>query len=189
MKLGKEAESMLMETASRLMEKSRPGWSIPHLNAAVHYMKELIKTEGGNEKILLPAIILHDIGYAGMLESEYTFEEIKGVKSDHMEAGAKMAGAILADVGNISEKEASEICRLIGIHDNLEEIKGRNAQLVFEADSLAQVDRDMVKPNFDRKNYLRFIEDFKKKRVPMFRTKTGKDLLENLMPKAEKYLD
>jgi CRISPR/Cas system-associated endonuclease Cas3-HD len=152
-------------------------------------MKELIKREGGDERILLPAIYLHDIGYAGIIESEYTFEAGEDAKPDHMVKGALMARAVLEKTGGFSEDETYEICRLISIHDNLDEIKGRNAQLVFEADCLAQVDRDMVKPNFDKENYMKFIVNFRKRRVPLFRTKTGIYLLGKVMPKAEKYFD
>ena len=67
MELDQKIESQIKEKAFEYMKQSRPGWNVPHLHAAIFYMKELLAHEGGDPRILLPAIYLHDIGYAGML--------------------------------------------------------------------------------------------------------------------------
>ncbi len=189
MELDQNTENKIKETAFSYVEKARPDWNVPHLHAAVFYMKKLIKAEGGNHKILLPTIYLHDIGYAGMLSGRYTFEDNQKVKKDHMKVGAEMCRKILNELDTFSESEINEICRLVSIHDNLEAINNHEAQLVFEADSLAQIDVSKVKPNFDKENFIVFLDDFTKRRVPVFKTKTGKSILNTLLPKAKSYFD
>jgi len=187
MELDQKIESQIKEKAFEYMKQSRPGWNVPHLHAAIFYMKELLAHEGGDPRILLPAIYLHDIGYAGMLNEDYSYDENKKVKKDHMIIGARVAKQLLIDIGEFSEDEIGKISELISIHDNLSEIKGQDAQLVFEADSLAQIDIDNVTPTFDKNSYSKFIDHFKNERVPIFKTKTGLKYLRQLFPKAEKY--
>jgi len=187
MELTQEVENKIKGIALGYMEKSRPDWNVPHFYTAAFYMKVLIKNEGGSPKVLLPAIYLHDIGYAGLLSKGYTYNDNQKVKKDHMIIGADISKQILNEVGSFTDDEISQIIRLISIHDNLAEIKGHEAQLVFEADSLAQIDFDKVKPNFDKESYFKWLDYFKEKRVPLFKTKTGRDFLKSLLLKAEYY--
>ncbi|KYK26037.1 hypothetical protein AYK26_01155 [Euryarchaeota archaeon SM23-78] len=71
-----------------------------------------------------------------------------------------------------------------------DKIKTGDEQLVFEADSLAQIDVERVKPTFTKEDYLKFLEEyFEKDRVPLFKTKTSKKYLKELLPKAKAYFD
>lgn len=187
MNLDQLTEKKLKEYALFYMKQARPDFNVPHFYAAVFYMKKLIKVEKGDKKILLPAIYLHDIGYAGMLSGKYTFEDNKKVKGEHMVVGAIMSQEILKKLNVFSKDEIRRICYLVKIHDNLLKIKGHEAQLVFEADSLAQIDRDRVKPNFDKESYKQWLDDFLEKRVPLFKTKTGNKFLNKLLPKTKSY--
>ena len=189
MDLDSKVEGKLKEKAIFYTEQSRPDWNIPHLNAAIYYMKELIKNEDGDPKILLPAIYLHDIGYAGFLKKGYTFEDNLKAKEEHMIRGAKLSKALLKDLNYFSPEEIDKISKLIEMHDNLNKIRNSEAQLVFEADSLGQVDIKRVRPNFDRENYLKWLADFKKRRVPLFKTRTGLEILKKLLPVAENFFD
>lgn len=187
MELNKDLENKIKVKAIYYMSKSRPGWNIPHLHTAVYYIKKLIAKEGGNKKILLPAIYLHDIGYFGELTRKYSYEDNEKVKKSHMITGAIMSRKILKELNAFSDFEIKEISRLVSIHDNMNKIKDKNSQLIFEADSLAQIDIKRVKPNFNKENYLKFIKKFKEKRVPKFKTKTGKKYLKKFLPKIESY--
>lgn len=105
-----------------------------------------------------------------------------------MERGAKMARQELQGIDAFSEAEISEICDLIRTHDELAADKNKNEQLVFEADSLGQIDVNRVPPNFEKEEFNQWLEnEFKKERVPLFQTQTGKKYLDNLLPKAESY--
>ncbi|HIG94527.1 MAG: hypothetical protein QT05_C0049G0037 [archaeon GW2011_AR13] len=185
--MNKRIEEQIRKEAECYMAQSRPNWNIPHLYAAVFYMKELINNEGGNPRILLPTIYFHDIGYAGMLKEGYTFKDNDKVKILHMQKGAKMSKTLLAKIGKFSNDEIEQIAYLISIHDNLKEIKTLDAQKVFEADSLAQIDFKQVPPNFNKENFLQWFDFFNENRIPLFKTQTGKNYLTNLLPLAKNY--
>ncbi len=186
--LSSEKEREIREIALEEMEKARPGWDVPHIKAAAFYMKMLIASEGGNPRVLLPAIYLHDIGYAGLLEEGYSLEENEDVKEKHMERGAKMCKYILRDVGGFTEEEIDRITHLVEVHDKKDEIESHEEQLVFEADSLAQIDVEKVEPSFNKENYRKFLKKFEEERAPKFKTETGKEEIEKLLPKAREYL-
>jgi len=63
-----------------------------------------------------------------------------------------------------------------------------NRQLVFEADSLAQIDWQQVTPNFDQENCLKFLEYFKR-RSDKFKTATGIKARDKLLAQCNNYWD
>jgi HD superfamily phosphodiesterase len=157
-----------------------------HTIAAVFYMKELIKKEGGNERILLPAIYLHDIGYPEVLAGKKNdYSNHHSAKILHMQVGANISKNILNEL-NFNANEIKEIAHLISVHDN-KIINTNNEQMVFEADSLSMIDRKMVNPDFSKKDYEKFLISFEKSRMPLFKTKYGKESLMKLFPLAKSY--
>ncbi|MBW2966212.1 HD domain-containing protein [Candidatus Woesearchaeota archaeon] len=188
MKLDSELEERLKAKAFKFLEKGTPGWDVLHTIASVYWMRRLIEKEGGNEKVLVTVMYLHDIGYYNLIREEYGFDEVWAVKKDHMIKGAKESEKILRELG-YSEDEIKEIVHLVFIHDKLDQLSTYNEILVMEADSLAQIDVEKVKPTFDKENYLKFLEHFEKERVPRFKTKTGKEFLPKLLDKAKHYFN
>ena len=186
MKLEKELEEKVKAEAIRHLERGKPGWDTPHTLASVYWMRQLIKGEGGDERILVTAIYLHDIGYSPKFKKDYTYEEVKADKHKHMVVGAREAEKILRKL-HYSSEEIKEIVHLVGMHDKLDEVKTSNDILVMEADSLAQIDRKRVKPTFNREDYIEYIKDFEKERAPRFKTETGKKHLKLLLMKAKAY--
>lgn len=184
MKLEKEIEDKII---SLVRETFGEGYFLNHTMAAVYWMRELIKYEGGNEKILVPAIYLHDIGYPEVLSKKKNdFESHKNAKELHMEIGAKKARAFLKDF-NFKNKEIKEISHLIFVHDKYDLISTKNEQLVFEADCLSALDRKRVKPDFSREDYEKFLKFFEENQAPLFKTITGKKALDRLLPIAKSY--
>jgi len=171
-----ETEEKIKELALKFLEKGRPNWDVPHTLAAVHWIKELIKQNGGNERILVTAMYLHDIGYSGQFEEECTFDSICSQKPSHMKIGAKLAQKVLTRL-NFTKEEIREITHLISIHDNFEEInvENHNESLVFEADSLSHIDINRVKSSFSKEDVLKWLTGFEQKRLPLFRTELGKE--------------
>lgn len=158
-----------------------------HTLAAVFWMKQLINTEGGDERILVPAIYLHDIGYPEALKQKKNdFDSHKAAKALHMEIGARIAESILKEL-NFSPNEIKETSHLISVHDRYDLLSTHNEQLVFEADSLSVIDREKVKPDFSKVDYQRFLEFYEKNQIPLFKTKTGKEALRKLWPIAQNY--
>ena len=155
-------------------------WDYNHTLAAVYWMEKLIEKEGGDKRILIPAIYLHDIGYGKDIKS---LQERISRKKIHMEEGAKEAEKILSKIG-FSEDEIKEITHLIRIHDNFKELKTKNDFLIFEADSHPQIDSERVTPSFTKEEYKNYLNYFKKERLPRFKTATGKNYVEKLFADA-----
>jgi len=186
MKFDPKAEEQLKEIVLKILEHGRPNWDIPHTLAAVHWMKELLKKESGDERILIPAMYLHDIGYSQVDATFTDFKSTVSASADHMRNGVIIAEPILKLL-NFSEEETKEILLLVEVHDKVELITTPNEILIFEADSLAQMDTDRAVSNFNEEDRKKFLESFRQKRLNNFRTKTGKKLIKNLCEKARKF--
>jgi hypothetical protein len=151
-------------------------------------MKELIKHEGGDEKILVPTMYLHDTGYP-ILKNGYTYEESIRSKKMHAKRGAANAKRVISAIEGFSQTELDKIIYLIANHDKHEGLETLDRKLVFEADGLAQIDWENVKPNFDKKNRVKFLEKYfaEERGADRWHTETGKKYLKILLKKAEEY--
>ena len=187
MKLEKKIENKIKHQVIALLEKGKPGWDIPHTLDAVQWIKKLIKTEGGNERILIPAIYFHDTGYPS-LKKGYNFNKLMISKKDHADVAAENCKIILPDLGFTNE-ETKRIVYLVKNHDIHNNITEADRQLIFEADGFAQVNWNVTKPTFDKHNTEKFFAYFIKERVPFIKTKTGLNIIKKLQKEAEEYLD
>nr|MBD3312151.1 HD domain-containing protein [archaeon] len=189
MKLTKELEERLKKEALKHLSKGRKDWDVPHTLNAVNWMRKLIEKEGGDEKVLVTAMYLHDIGYPVVEDlNKDRLKRIKELKRFHAVEGARKAEVILKKLGDYSKPEIKEIIYLVKHHDDLE-IKSRNHQLVFEADNLSKIDVEAVTPTLSEEVYPLFLNHYKEFRAPLFKTETGKRFLNELLPKAEKYFN
>lgn len=197
MNFSKELEEKVKSKAIEYLEKGKPNWDIPHTLRAVYWMKELIKKEGGNEKILVTTMYFHDIGYPNLQEG-YNFNDLIKSKPNHSKLGAFEAKKVLGNFEEFSEEEIEKISKLIENHDNKELILTLNPEtdeyshnqiLVRESDGLSKLDWYNVTPNFDKENTAKYLEYFKERSVPCFKTETGKKFLKEVMQRAEKYLE
>ena len=187
MKLDEKIEDRIKKESLRHLGH-RPNWDVGHVMNAVHWMKILIKGEGGNERVLLPAIYLHDSGYPRLKEG-YSFEDSVIAKKDHAEVGAKMARKFLPSLSYFTEDEIGEITYLIANHSKSEHTDNLHRQLVYESDRLSQIDFRKVNPNFDKKNCIEWFEKYWKKRKQFMKTKTGIEKLKKLEDRAIRYMD
>ncbi|MEK6885670.1 MAG: HD domain-containing protein [Nanoarchaeota archaeon] len=172
----------------KLKEKIKPffkndSWSLSHTINAAEWMKKLLKKETGNPKILITAIYLHDIGYN--LKEGYSLDERIARKKFHGEEGSILAKNILEEIGDYSEEEITEICHLVKVHDELDNIKTKNETMMIEADSISGLDPSVEGSRFTKEDLKRYIDNFKKRRVPLFKTKTGKEYMNKLLVEFE----
>jgi HD superfamily phosphodiesterase len=187
MKLAKELEERLKIEALKYLKKGRKDLDVPHTLNSVEWMRKLIEKEGGDEKILVTAMYLHDTGYPVVNDlNKDRLERIKKLKKVHAVEGARIAEEILKRLGSYSAAEIKEIIFLVRHHDDLN-IKSRNHQLVFEADNLSKIDVKALTPTLDESIYPLFIKHYKEYRAPLFKTNTGREYLKRLLPKAESY--
>ncbi|MFA5925937.1 MAG: HD domain-containing protein [Parcubacteria group bacterium] len=188
MKLQKRLEEKLKKEVLAILENGKENWDIPHTLDSVKWMRKLILGEGGNEKILVPAMYFHDIGYPHASDG-YGFRKAMAMKKKHAERGAKIAKKVLERIGGFSKEEIEKIAYLVRMHDKHENIESHERQLVFEADGLAQINWHESPPNFGKEDCLKFLDKyFRKERPPeRWRTKTGKRHVRGLMKKSLKY--
>lgn len=190
MKLDKKIENQIKKECLRLLVDGRPNWDVKHTISAVKWMKKLIETEGGNEKILIPAIYLHDVGYE-KLPTGYSHELMMKNKKekDHGLVGSRIAAEYLPKLKYFSGAEIKRIAYLIKNHNKHKNIKQKDRQLIFESDTMAQIDYENCPPNYDYKNLKEFLDTTFQERIKYINTKTGKKLLKELLPKAKNYLN
>jgi len=115
----------------------------PHIQISHQYSLILMKHEGGNEKIVEPAVILHDVGWSRLkpkqIEAAYGVkqegEEAERLNRIHESEGASIAWRILQSFfyePSLIDKIASIIQR----HDSGNKVDSLEECLVKDADKL-----------------------------------------------------
>lgn len=200
-KLEPNLEQKVKETAIKYLVKGKPEWDVAHALKSVGYIKELIKNEGGNARILVTAVYLLNIGYAKTeisKEAELGLAKVLTYKQKHASAGAAEAEKVLRQIGEFSKEEIGEICRLVYTHDEWWNHHQKNFNehfndfLITEADTLGMIDPDMPQ-NFSPQEQKKFIDsEVLPFRMPLFKTLYGKvkfkELLARLLRQLEKDL-
>jgi HD superfamily phosphodiesterase len=114
-----------------------------HAEITLQYALKLFGSEGGNEDVIVPAIILHDIGWS-QLTSEgrmtifgqnVTPDEKLEVRLKHQEAGVELGRGILNKI-NYPKELIEEILEIVSQHDTREGFISKNEGLVRDADKL-----------------------------------------------------
>ncbi|MBC8493038.1 MAG: HD domain-containing protein [Chloroflexi bacterium] len=109
----------------------------------VEYGRYLLRHEEGEEKIVIPALYLHDIGWGSVNFDDFR-EALPNKRKEavsvslHMKHGAVLAREILDDLGCYSQK-AHTIVSIIAIHDEPDKIFAMgnpSATLMVEADRM-----------------------------------------------------
>lgn len=180
-------EQAVKEKAISYLEKGKPDWDVPHTLRVVYWMKELIKNGQGDPKVLLPAAYFHDIGYSLCSMDNADYDSVQEVKERHSILGAKESEKILQEISGFSEADISEVVHLVRVHDQLENLTTDNEIMICEADTLGMMNVEAVKPSYVGSDFKRFLDDLIKRRAPLFRTAFGKEMLQNLLAKAEEY--
>jgi len=184
-------EEQIWARSLTFLENGRPG-DLEHTRSAVAYGKILLEREGGEPQVVIPTLILHDVGWSRVDFSDFIAapaEAKKDVESVylHMRLGAQIASGILSGLGWDTEV-IQRIASIIALHDIPEEVlalNDLNATLVFEADWL-----DKYTPA-RQERYFRLVTDpssreeikayLKNNKARWFRTRTAKELLDKIV--------
>lgn len=114
-----------------------------HAQTVLDYAFELLKIENADEDIVIPAVILHDIGWSQLPKEERLSifgdrlkkeDKIK-VQKKHEEFGVKLAKEILGQV-NYNKNLIDEILEIISGHDTREGFISKNEGVMRDADKL-----------------------------------------------------
>jgi len=186
-----DEERRLWTRALTFLEHGRPG-DIEHTRSVVAYGKILLANEGGSPQVVIPSLILHDVGWSRVDFSDFMTapaEAKKDVDSVHlhMRYGTQIASDILNDLG-WDLTLIQRITSIIAVHDIPEKVMAlddHNATLVFEADWL-----DKYFPARQQR-YFREVRDqaaldqireiLETNKSQWFRTRTSKELLTRIM--------
>ena len=111
-----------------------------HTEISLQYALRLLETEGGDADVVIPAIILHDVGWARIPEELHL--KAFGPKATasplnrvHEEEGVTIAREILERVSYDTAK-STEILDIIDGHDSRRTAISLNDQIVKDADKL-----------------------------------------------------
>ncbi len=125
-----------------------------HTRISAGFSQTLIEKEGGSEGIILPAILLHDVGWKRVPE-EFHLKAF-GPKADalewqrvHEQEGAEIAREILQQV-DYSEEKIQEIVEIIDGHDSRKVPLSLNDRIVKDADKLWRYSKEGFYIDIDR---------------------------------------
>jgi HD superfamily phosphodiesterase len=170
----------------KIFEKAKPFLhtrkNLIHTKIALSYALRLLKSEKGDGGVVIPAIILHDIGWSAVPENLHL--TAFGPKPSnpkltrvHELEGAKIAEAIL-EKSHYPSKKVKEICQIIRGHDSRRRPLSWNDRIVKDSDKLWRYSRrgmaiDMGRFQIPRREYLVFLEAIVDH---WFLTPTGKEI-------------
>ncbi len=111
-----------------------------HTEMSMQLAYQLLKAEGGRESIVIPAIILHDVGWQKVpaalhLKAFGPKSTSPEINRTHEQEGVKIARKILVKV-NYDKEKIAEILKIIDGHDSRKESISLNDSLVKDADKL-----------------------------------------------------
>lgn len=116
---------------------------VGHTQIATDFAIRLLETEDGDCGVVIPAIILHDIGWSQLddierkiiFSNEISKEDERRLRLKHQDEGVRLARGILASIG-YGEKNTAEILEIISQHDTRNGFFSKNDGLVCDADKL-----------------------------------------------------
>ncbi len=116
---------------------------IGHAETVLSFAERLIKLEKADEDIVIPAAILHDIGWSRIpkaeslkiFDSKISGDERIRIQKKHEESGTDIAKQIL-EKANYNKKLTNEILEIISRHDTGKGFLSKNEGIVRDADKL-----------------------------------------------------
>ena len=153
-----------------------------HTKMSVEFGYKLLKAEGGDEEVVIPAIILHDVGWKKVPEDlqlkgfgpKVTLPELTKI---HEDEGAIIAKDILEKI-NYDSNKAKEILRIVRGHDSRKEPISLNDKLVKDADKLFRYTReyiDIYAEKFEL-THKQMYSRYEKKLATWFLTRSGSEI-------------
>ncbi|MBC8495779.1 hypothetical protein H8D36_06505 [archaeon] len=109
----KQVYSKMCDLAKPYYEKGRP-MDVSHIEWMMPEALLVCQKEDLDDSLLLPLVILHDVGYAEV-PKDHPFK--LDVRRAHMAAGVKIARRILEQL-NYSKEKTEKIEYYISVHDN-----------------------------------------------------------------------
>jgi HD superfamily phosphohydrolase YqeK len=156
----------------KIFERAKPFLrtrkNLIHTRTALQYAFKLLNHEKGEEEIVIPASILHDVGWK-MIPAHLHLTAFGPNPSNpklarvHEVEGARIARIILEELHYPPEK-TKEICRIIRGHDSRKRPISQSDRIVKDADKLTRYSREGMAISSDwfhipRRIHLDFLEE------------------------------
>ena len=114
--------------------------NLVHTLISLDYARELLKKEGGRPEIVIPAILLHDIGWSRVPEELHLTAigpkaTTPEARDAHEREGALMAVGILSELG-FNAEDTEKIAHIISGHDTGTECSSLEEAIVRDSDKL-----------------------------------------------------
>ena len=109
----KDIYTKIWKLAKPYYEKGRP-MDVDHIEWMTKAALEVSEKENLDDSLLLPLVILHDVGYAEV-PKDNPFN--KDIRKAHMKAGTNITRRILKEVGYPQDK-IEKIVYYVSVHDN-----------------------------------------------------------------------
>ncbi len=163
---------MMKRIYQRIFEHAKPylrtRQNLVHTQIVLRYALKLLKVEKGTEEVVIPAVILHDVGWDAVPEHLHLTAFGPNLSNPrlaraHEVEGAKIARKILESLHYPPEK-AKEICQIIRGHDTRNTPISRNDRIVKDSDKLFRYSQkglaiDMDRFRISRISRLNFLEN------------------------------
>jgi HD superfamily phosphohydrolase YqeK len=125
-----------------------------HTDISVQFAFKLLEREGGNEEVVIPAIILHDVGWKRIPEELHLkafgpHAHCPDLNRIHEVEGATIAEEILRTSG-YNDGHIPEIVEIIEGHDSRKEPLSLNDRIVKDADKLFRYSHEAFYINLER---------------------------------------
>jgi HD superfamily phosphodiesterase len=155
----------------KIFERAKPFLrtrrNLIHTRIVLRYAITLLKTVKGDEGVVVPAVLLHDVGWK-VVPEPLQLTAFGPNRSNpqaarlHEVEGAKMARKILEGL-HYPPQKVQEICRIIRGHDSRKTSVSRSDRIVKDADKLFRYSRkgmaiDVNRFCARRRDYLGYLE-------------------------------
>lgn len=124
-----------------------------HVENVTYFALKLLEYLGGKRGIIIPAAILHDVGWSRMTQEELgqfylpNWKEFEPrLRKRHQEEGTKIANELLCDI-DYPEEYLLDILEIISQHDTREGFISQEDGLVRDADKLWRYTLPHIKLN------------------------------------------
>jgi HD superfamily phosphodiesterase len=134
---------------------------IIHSKEVTAYAEKILKEEGGDYNVVIPAAVLHDIG---IKECERKYNSTSGQLQE--KECPPIAESILKDL-KIKPAIIHEVCQIIGSHHSPGEVDTLNFHIIWDSDWLVN-----MKDEYDISDKNKLAKIVNK----IFKTRTGKKL-------------
>lgn len=124
------------------LQKCRPG-DLLHTSVAMRHLEEIIQVEGADldRDILIPTILLHDIGWSqcpkklvkNFFKKVKDADKRKEIRITHMKCGACLSKDILENL-NWNKEKIDIIASIIAKHDIPDKMISPMEMIIFDAD-------------------------------------------------------